>query len=56
MDDGGIFERGFVVGVGEKRVVAGARSLLPESWWPEEVRWSPRERRKKRLEVRVLVE
>ena len=28
---------------------------LEKLWWPEEVRWSPRERRKKRLEVRVLV-
>ena len=26
---------GFVVGVGEKRVVAGARGLLPASGWPE---------------------
>ena len=29
-----------------------------KKWWPEapeEVRWSPRERRRKRLEVRVLV-
>ena len=42
---------GFVVGVGEKKWWPEIGGLSPESWWPEapvEMRWSPRERRKKK--------
>ena len=47
---------GFVVGVDEKEWWPELGGLSPALWWPEEVRWSPKERRKKRLEVGVLVE